>query len=195
MHTEPDMGSHHEKPSIPPKIKDIAKTIRLTGWITLWVQLVLLVVCSLSLLFASTGRDFSQQPNPGLKLGIFWGVCAILLILFSVYWNYRYTRFAKRLANPNPSLHPSKTETIKAIKIGIIASLVGILISLLGSGATLSVLVAKAVSQPPGAAITDPFRIIRAMDVLVEVANFNGIIAHFIGTVTSLWLLERVHWD
>jgi hypothetical protein len=194
MHTEPDVRSHHNKPSrLPPKIKDIAKTIRLTGLLTLWVQLGLIIVSSLSLLFASTGRDFSQQPNPGLKIGIFWGICAILCLSFSVYWNYRYTRLGKRLLNANPTLHPSKAETVRTIKLGIIVSLVGILISILGAGATVGVLVAKAVSQPPGVAITDPFRIIRAMDVFVEVANINGIIAHFVGTVTSLWLLEKVH--
>jgi hypothetical protein len=57
----------------------------------------------------------------------------------------------------------------------------------------VSVLVAKAVSQPPGVAITDPNKIIRALDVFIVVANINGIAAHFVGTVASIWLLEKVH--
>jgi hypothetical protein len=72
-------------------------------------------------------------------------------------------------------------------------SLVGILLNLLGGGATLGVLVAKAVSQPPGVAITDPNRIIRGLDVFVMVANINGIAAHFVGNVASLWLIDQVH--
>jgi hypothetical protein len=171
----------------------IAKNIRITGWITFWVQLTLVVVSGLVLLFASTGRDFTAQPNAGLGIGIFWAICGLLALLFTVYWDFRYTRIGKRLDNPNPSLHPSKAETTRIIQLGIIAGLVGILLSILGAGATLGVLIAKSISQPPGVAITDPNKIIRALDVFVMVANINGITAHFIGTVSSMWLLEKVH--
>ncbi len=194
MHTESEVRSHDQhQTSLAPKLQDIAKTIHLTGWLSFWVQLGLAVVSGLVLLFAITGRDFAQQQNAGLGIGIFWGICGILLLLFSVFWNFRYTRFGKRLANPNSTLHPSKAETVTAIRLGIIISLVGMLLSIFGAGATVAVLVGKSVSQPPGVAFTDPYRIIRAMDVFVEVANINGIAAHFVGTVASLWLLEQVH--
>lgn len=182
-----------EHTSLSPKLYGIANTIRLTGWITFWVQLGLAVVAGLTLLFASTGRGFTDQPNAGLGIGIFWAVCGVIALLFSVYWDFRYTRIGKQLANPNPALHPSKADTTKAIRLGIIVSLVGILLTLIGSGATLSVLVAKSISQPPGVAITDPNKIIRALDVFVMVANINGIAAHFVGAIASIWLLERVH--
>ncbi|MBD2567212.1 DUF3611 family protein [Anabaena lutea] len=194
MHTESEVRSHNQhQASLAPKLQDIAKTINLTGWLSFWVQLGLAVVSGLVLLFAITGRDFAQQQNAGLGVGIFWGICGMLVLLFSVYWNFRYTRFGKRLANPNSTLHPSKAETVSMIRLGIIIGLVGMLLSIFGAGATVVVLVGKSVSQPPGVAITDPYRIIRAMDVFVEVANINGIAAHFVGTVASLWLLEQVH--
>ena len=176
-----------------PKLYGIANTIRFTGWITFWIQLGLTVVTSLTLLFAFTGRAFADQPNPGLGVGVFWAVCGAIALLFSVYWDFRYTRIGKGLANPNPALHPSKADTTRAIRLAIIVSLVGILLSLIGAGATLSVLVAKSISQPPGVAITDPNKIIRALDVFVMVANINGIAAHFVGAIASIWLLERVH--
>jgi hypothetical protein len=116
-----------------------------------------------------------------------------VVLLFSVYWDFRYTCIGKSLENPNPALHLSKADTTTIIRLGIIASLVGILLTLLGAGSTVLVLVAKSISQPPGVAITDPYRIIRALDVFVAVANINGIAAHFVGTIASLWLLERVH--
>jgi len=187
MQTETDVRT------LAPSLQGIANTIRLTGWITFWIQLGLAVVSGLAVLFASTGRDFADQPNAGLGVGIFWAICGIIALLFSVYWNFRYTRLGKRLANPNPSLHPSKADTIAALRLGIIVGLVGILLTLFGTGSTLGVLVAKSISQPPGVAITDPNKIIRALDVFVAVANINGITAHFVGTVASLWLLERVH--
>jgi Protein of unknown function (DUF3611) len=176
-----------------PTLHGIANTIRLTGWITLWVQLGLALVSGLALLFASTGRSFSTQQNPGIGVGIFWAVGGILALLFSVYWDFRYTRIGRRLDNPNPVLHPSKADTTAIIRLGIIVGLVGILLTIFGAGVTVAVLVAKSISQPPGVTIIDPYRIIRPLDVFVMLANINGIAAHFVGIVASIWLLERVH--
>ncbi|MDB9304333.1 DUF3611 family protein [Nodularia spumigena CS-591/12] len=181
--------SHHNRNKIPK----IAHQIRLTGWVLLWVQLALALVSGLLLLFSSTGRNFANQPNPGLGIGVIWAIIGILLLLFSVFWDFRYTRIGRRLGNINPTLHPSKADTTRAIRMGILVSLVGIFIAILGAGTSVSVLVAKAVSQPPGVAITDPNKIIRALDVFIVVANINGIAAHFVGTVASIWLLEKVH--
>lgn len=194
MEAESETRLHNvEHSSLSPKLYNIANTIRLTGWITFWVQLGLAVVAGLTLLFAFTGRAFTDQPNTGLGIGVFWAVCGVIALLFSVYWDFRYTRIGKRLANPNPALHPSKADTTTAIRLAIIVSLVGILLTLIGSGATLSVFIAKSISQPPGVAITDPNKIIRALDVFVMMANINGIAAHFVGAIASIWLLERVH--
>ncbi|MBW4615851.1 MAG: DUF3611 family protein [Desmonostoc vinosum HA7617-LM4] len=187
------MQTESEVRSLAPETRGIGNIIRLTGWMAFWVQLGLAVVSGLALLFAATGRGFADQPNAGLGIGIFWAICGVVVLLFGVYWDFRYTRIGKSLENPNPALHPSKADTTKIIRLGVIVSLIGILLTLLGSGATTLVLVAKSISQPPGVAITDPNKIIRALDVFVAVANINGIAAHFVGVVTSIWLLEQVH--
>ena len=121
--------SHHNR----NKVHIIANQIRLTGWVMLWVQLALALVCGLLLLFASPGRNFTDQSNPGLGIGVFWAVGGIILLLFSVFWDFRYTRIGRSLDNPNPTLHPSKADTTRAIRMGIIVSLVGILITILGA--------------------------------------------------------------
>ena len=176
-----------------PMLHGIANTIRLTGWATLWVQLLLAVVSGLVLLFAATSRSFSSQQNPGIGVGIFWAVGGILALLLSIYWDFRYTRIGRSLDNPNSVLHPSKADTTTIIRLGIIIGLVGILLTILGAGVTVAVLVAKSISQPPGVTIIDPYRVIRPLDVFVMLANINGIAAHFVGTIASIWLLERVH--
>ena len=66
------------------------------------------------------------------------------------------------------------------------------MLGLFGAGSSLGVLIAKTVSQPPGMAITNPNRIVRALDVFVVVANFNLITAHFVGAASSIWLLEKL---
>ncbi|MDZ8240464.1 MAG: DUF3611 family protein [Nostoc sp. ChiQUE01a] len=195
MQTESEMRSSKTsaQPSLAPETRGIGNTIRLTGWITFWLQLAIGVVSVFALLFALTGRGLVQQQNTGLGIGIFWAVCGIVVLLFSLYWDFRYTRIGKALENRNSALHPSKPDTTGILRLGIIISLVGILLTLLGAGSTVLVLVAKSISQPPGVAITDPYRIIRPMDVFVAVADITGIAAHYVGTVASLWLLERVH--
>jgi hypothetical protein len=108
MHTESETRSL----ATSSKLQGIAKTIRLTGWIGFWGQLAFTVVATLALLFASTGRRFSDQPNPGLGVGIFWAVMGILVLLFSLYWNFRYTRMGRKLANSNPSLPKSEPKPL-----------------------------------------------------------------------------------
>jgi len=188
--------------------KRVATILRLVGWIGLWLQLGLGVAAGLTLVFAISGRSFSQAvtPNPtagavnfsigttpGIGIGIFWAVCGILALLVSVYLSFRETRFAKRLRNPDRNLHPKKAEVMQILRLGVIAGLVGMLLTILGGGATLGVLLAKSVAQPQGVAIYDPNRIIRALDIFVALANMNGIAAHFVGTVASLGLYDWLH--
>lgn len=187
------MQIQSEPKSVAPKKRDIAHILRLTGRVSFWVELAFAAICVLSLLFAITGRNFSEETNPAMGIGIFWGVCSLFLVAFNIYLAFRCTRIAKSLLTLGPELRPSKAETMKLLRLGIIISLVGILLNLLGGGATLGVLVAKAVSQPPGIAITDPNQIIRGLDVFVMVANVNGIAAHFVGNVAALWLLDKLH--
>lgn len=187
------MQTKSESKSLAPTRQEIVNTFRLTGWISFWVQLGFAVVCGISLLFAWSGRNFTEQTHQGIGISIFWGICGIITLAIAIYWDFRYTRIAKGLKNPNSDLHPSKTDTTRLIRLALMLSLGGMLFNILGAGTGVGVLVAKAVSVPPGVAITDPNKMIRALDVFVTVANVNGLAAHFVGIVASLWLLNRVH--
>jgi hypothetical protein len=176
-----------------PAIREIANSLRLSGAIGFWVQLALAGVSSLSLLFALFGRNVSEETLQGIGIAIFFGVCGILTLLFSVFVDFRYTRVGKSLINPRSRLPISKADTIALLRLGVIASLIGISLSLLGAGFGIAVQIAKVVSQPPGVAITEPSNIVRALDVLVVTANVNSIAAHFIGALISLWLIDRIN--
>jgi hypothetical protein len=67
------------------------------------------------------------------------------------------------------------------------------LLTILGGGAALGVLLAKSIAQPQGMAIYDPTRIIRSLDVFVAMANMIGITGHFVGTIGSLGLFNWLH--
>ncbi|MGB7443614.1 MAG: DUF3611 family protein [Coleofasciculaceae cyanobacterium] len=187
------MQTELDSNSLTPTLEDVAANFRRVGLIGFWMQLGLAVVSCLCLLFAWSGRNFSEETNQGIGFGIFFAVCGVVALGVSTYFAWRYTRTARGLRNPNPSLRPSKTDTIALIRLGLITTLVGILLCIFGAGSSLGVQIAKAVSQPPGVAITDPNKIIRALDVLVTVANVNTIAALFVGNIASLWLLEQVN--
>ena len=124
----------------------------------------------------------------------FWAILAILLLIVEILFDARYVRISKGIQHePGSHLHPHKEGAIRLLRWGFLFGFVGILCSLFGSGASVWVLLAKTVSQPPGIAITDPDKIVRAMDVFVVLANLALIAAHLVGTAIAFWLLDRVH--
>lgn len=188
-----------------PDIEQIATVLRAVSWTEFWLQLGLAIATGIMLMLAMSGRSFSRavssppgvgvvEPSsgitPGIGIGIFWAICGVLVLLFGVYLAFRQTRFAKRLRHPEPSLHPKKADVLQALRLGAIVGLVGMLLTILGGGASLGVLLSKSIAQPQGVAIYDPNRIIRSLDVFVAMANMNGIAAHFVATVASLGLFN-----
>ncbi len=90
------------------------------------------------------------------------------------------------------TLHLKKQDVIKALRLGLIVSLIGLLISFVASEATVAVILGKALAQPQGVAVYRPENQIRPLDIFVMLANVNMIGAHFFGAVTSLGLLYWV---
>lgn len=202
MQTEPELHTS-------PLLERIATVLRLGGWISFWVELILAALAATTVIFAATGRNFNQQlpalpgsvpgvavptpaATPGLGIGIFWAACGLVALVFNIYIAFRITRLARRLRNPNPNVHPKKSEVLQVLQIGVIAGLVGMLLTILGGGATLGILLAKSISQPQAIAIYTPARIIRSLDIFVALANMNGIAANFIATVSSLGLYKWI---
>lgn len=206
------MQTTTETNTFTAKLEQIAKVLRLVGWAGVWIQLILAATSALFLALAISGRNFNQaiapttqvapgvavgngisQATPGIGIGIFWAVAGILVLLFNVSLAFRQTRFAKRLRHPNATMHPRKEQVMQALRLGIIVGLVGMLLTILGGGASLGGLLAKSIAQPQGVAIYDPNRMIRSLDVFVAMANMNGITAHFLATIASLSLFNWLY--
>jgi hypothetical protein len=181
--------------SVSPSLKDIARTFRLAGWIGFWVQLVLTVVSSIILLFAGalSRTPGANQNSPTTGIGILVTVFGIFVLFFNMYWAlFRYIPIGRKL-DGSPSNRPKRHETIQVLRIGLIASLIGMLFSLLGAQATVGLLAAKAFNQGIGGFVnTDPSKFIQPLDILVVQASVNVILAQFFGITAALWLLNRV---
>jgi hypothetical protein len=70
----------------------------------------------------------------------------------------------------------------------MITSILGVIISCTGAALSISLLIAKTESIPPGIMMMDPTQIIRAIDIFVLLMNFILLMAHFIGTGITLLL-------
>jgi Protein of unknown function (DUF3611) len=178
----------------PPSRREFAETFRVAGRVSFWLQIALGAISGVALLFAMFSRSFSDEAgsNAGIGFSIFLAIVGLLLICFRIYWAFRYKRLARRLEAPNPAVRPRKEDIIQVLRIGAIASLVGLLIAFLGSELSVIVVLAEALAQPQGVAVYNPENVIRSLYILVILSNVNLIGAHFVGSINSLWLLNWV---
>jgi hypothetical protein len=193
------MAENFETNQVPAALRQIATTMRLTGWVTFWVQLILAVVSSLIFAFAlvlssSVGRG-AEINNPGTGGGAFFAICGLLALYLSVYQSFRYTRLAKQLKEPDPNLRPRKADTMKVLRFGLIVSFVGMTLAIVGAEAITGILLGKSLAQPqalynPGINLRD---FIQPLDIFVVLANTHTIAAHFAGISGGLWLLNRLN--
>jgi Protein of unknown function (DUF3611) len=186
-----------ERTNLPSALRRIANTIRLTGWISFWFQVVLAVVSSLILLFAivlSPKNPGSNSPASGG--GAFLSVCALFTLYFTIYQAFSYTRIAKKLLDPDPNFRPKKADTMGIIKKTLLANLVGLMLAICGAEAIAGILLGRSIAVGQGIAILNPQtlqNIIQPLDIFVVLANTHSITAHFGAMVASLWLMDRLN--
>ncbi|MEM6590378.1 MAG: DUF3611 family protein [Cyanobacteria bacterium P01_C01_bin.73] len=184
--------------SLPPAIRRIANAFRRWGWVSFWTQAVLAVVSSLVLLFsvASLNVRSGGQGNPGTGAGLVLAVAGLVALYIGTYWAYRYTRLAKQLRTANPDKRPKPKDAMQVLQIGLIISLIGMLLTLLGGEAIIGALLAKSLSQPQGTPFFNAGNVtqfVQPLDIFIVQANINTIAAHFVAIVASLWLSRAVN--
>ena len=162
------------------------------GWLAFLFQLLIAIVTVLLLAFATSGN----QPGGGVsgnEYSIFWAKCGIASLFVTIVFFYFNTRYANKIKQQQDViLHAQKKRIMNMLRFGLFSGYVGIFIAIMGVARSIELLISKTISQPPGIAITDPTKIVRALDVFVLVSNFAIVIAHFFGIIISLWLLNRV---
>ncbi len=170
----------------------------------LWAQVVLVIVSGLILLVASVsnrapvvnpatpGVPVAPPPNPSSGAGGALTFLAILVLLVTIYWAFRYVSLGKKLRQ-DAKMRPKKSEAIQLIRLGLIASLSGMLLAILGTFAIVGSLAVVAFRQSPGFVTSSFTQFVNSLDILVVQASLNLILAHFIGIASSLWLLNRMN--
>lgn len=173
----------------PSPTHGLSSRLRLFGWLQFWPQLAIALASGVLLQFSTAGRAFSPSQS-GYGDAIYWSFCAFLLLCAAAALAFVYTRAARSVARPD-YLGVHKVTAFWFLSLGLLIGLAGVVLSFVGLSLSVSLLVAKTVSQPPGIAITDPNKIIRALDVFILLVNFALLLGHFIGVAIAAWLTSE----
>ncbi len=183
-------------PGIPPKIESISTSLKWSGWIGFWVQLLTGVISAVFLIIgAASNSAASQLATEGTEISVFFAICALVCLAVSIYFYFRYTKMSYLLLNPNPAIRPSKNNTIKFIKLGLLVNLTGTALAIVGTQSIVGViLIFKALVQNPLTigANQNTSTLILPADMFNITANTATVTAHFFGLLITLWLLNKI---
>ena len=173
--------------------------LRRMGWIRFWIQLTLGIVAAGVLIFYNIGGSLARnsQKAMGLGPGLSITTLAFFVLLYSLFQGWLIVKKGRAL---NSSARPSRGETSRLLKRGVIVDLLGLVFSLVGYQALAGALTVQASMQVPGffGASMGPSRAlpslpITSIEMLSVLSNTQIMMAHVIGLIFSLWLLQRIY--
>lgn len=181
------------RPSNPQRL---AKQFSCLGWIGFWMQLAMVVIPIALLIYVLFFSGPGTAQRRGIELTNYMSYGGLLVMLFTILWFYRYTRLAKRIADPE--LSPSRDSLIRTLWIGLWASCLGIAFSmLLMMNAVWRMLMVLLATPQTGLAITapmggDPVSTLSALDAMSMTVLLVILSAELVLLAFTLWLLFRV---
>lgn len=181
-----------------PTPRQIAQSFRLLGWIGFGLQAFLgfipIFVVVMTVLFNPMQRQL------GFSLGLWMAIACLGMLLFSIYWCFRYTQLANRLEDRD--LRPAKSQVIGDLKRGLIANIGIIAIAVVIALSRVGSLTFKMLTLPQtatvvtpnqfGTTIAAPGTLIAPSNMIAIQAMINAIAAGLVGIVVALLLLHQV---
>ncbi len=188
----PKNQNSQEKPSNP---KGLAKHFSRLGWTGFWMQVVLLIIPIVLLLYVLFISSPESAQRKGISLGNYLSYGSLGVMLFTTFWFFRYTRLARKIADPK--LCPAQSSVIKTVWIGLGASCLGIFFSVIMMINTvfrmLVILLATPQTGIPFAAPGgDPGTVLSAIDAVSLTSLVLMLSAELIVMLFSLWLLFKL---
>jgi hypothetical protein len=175
-----------------PTPEDLAHWCRWLGWTGLVLQALLGFIP----LLVITTRIFTSQQTGGFGLGLWLAMGCLLVLLFSIYWCFRYTRLAARLMQPDR--RPPKSAVKRALKLGLLTNLA--ILSLATSIALwqVSAMTLRLLSVPQGATVLAPNGVVTSAalitpsNMITIYAMISTIAAGLVGLIVALLLIYVV---
>lgn len=178
--------------STPEKL---AKLFKRYGWVGFWLQVVLATFATLlavNVLFFSNSAAIQRQ---GIGLSEYLALLGFLILLFTIFWFYRYTRLARKIANPQQ--RPPKKTVIRTLWVGLWVSCLGITLSMFAMFLEVGHLLRVFLRAPQGGVPViqtefDPSTWVSAVDMVSLMADLSVLAGELVVLIISLWLLLRV---
>ena len=189
------MQNNLSTPWQPANPDRLAKQFSRLGWIGFWIQFALLAVPIVLLVYVLFVSSSESAQRRGIDLSNYLSFGSLLVMVFTTFWFYRYTRLGKRIADPE--LRPPQSSAVRTLWIGLWAGCLGIFFSMLlllsAVGRILFVLMANPqtgmqIAQGLG---TDPTKSLSAMDAVSLTSLLFLLTAELLVLAFSLWLLFR----
>lgn len=178
--------------SASPSPNDIARWCRRLGWVGLILQAVLGFI---PLLVVIT-RIFTGQQIGRFGGGVWLAIVCLLVLLFSIYWCFRYTRIAARLAQPDR--RPSKSAVQRSLKLGLLSNLAILALATLIALWQVSAMTLRLLAVPQGATVIAPnaavpsAALITPSNMIAVYAMVSTIAAGLVGLMVALLLIYLV---
>lgn len=189
------MSNNTESTLLSSSPEKLARLFKRYGWVGFWLQVVLAasaILLVINVLFFSHAAAIQRQ---GIGLAIYLALIAFLILIFTIFWFYRYTRLARKIADPQR--RPPKSSVIRTLWVGIWASCFGIAFSMIAMFLEVGRLLRVFMRAPQGGIPViqteyDPSTWISAVDMVSLLADLSVLAGELIVLTFSLWLLLRV---
>ena len=189
------MATSTSAPWEPVKPERLSKQFSRLGWIGFWIQVAMLAIPLVLLTYVLFLRSPDSAQRMGIDLSNYLSYGSLLVMVFTAFWFFRYTRVGKRIADPER--RPTRAAVERTLWVGLWASGVGIAFSMTlmfsAVGRMLFILLANPqtglmIAPGPGG---DPVQSISAMDTISLTSLLVILTAELVVLGFSVWLLFR----
>jgi hypothetical protein len=190
------MATSASTPWQPANPGRLSKQFSRLGWLGFWIQVAMLAIPLLLLVYVLFFRGPESAQRIGIDLSNYLSYGSLLVMVFTTFWFFRYTRVGKRIADPER--RPRRASVERTLWVGLWASGLGVAFSMIllfgAAGRILFILLANPqtgvmIAPGPGG---DPVQSISAMDAISLTSLLVILAAELIVLGFSVWLLFRM---
>ena len=179
----------------PSRSDSLSQAFSRLGWIGFWMQIA---IGAFPVLLAAYAFIFGPTPAAGTRSAFplihYLTIAGLLVLAFTTIWFYRYTRLAKRLADPER--RPSEAAVQRTVWTGVTASTVAIVFSMLVMFFEVTQLLIYFLRAPQAGipvvqTTAGPASWVSAADIMSLMALLLTMFVEVVVLAFSLWLLFR----
>ncbi|HEY6754573.1 MAG TPA: DUF3611 family protein [Pseudolabrys sp.] len=179
----------------PSRDDSLAQAFSRLGWLGFWMQVAIGAIPLALIVYALA---FGRNPAPGTRAGFplieYLSIASLLVLAFTAFWFFRYTRLAVRIADPGR--RPSEDAVQQTVWTGVKASTIGIVFSMLVMFFEVAQLLIYFLRAPqagiPVVQTTGgPASWVSAADIASLMALLLTMFVEVVVLAFSLWLLFR----